>query len=177
MKQKKSWFISFILEFIWDAIYVFLAFLVICVLFSDIPSKINLSISETQYFVLSLIIAIVLRFLFRLYVIIVLRRLPKSQFCRLPQRVCKGTIVDKHTGYFVINNFHREWILFAGPDSKRIKIYSASHDCWSLVEGTLYYFEAKNPINLWESGTLYYRKGKKYNYFEHFTPGAYISED
>jgi len=87
-----------------------------------------------------------------------IRRKPSAAKCyRLPLVACVGIVTEKHT----YRPLRREWILVDTADGQQIKAYIPATGIGSL-QRTL------SSFAVGDKGTLHYRKGKKFNYFEEF---------
>ena len=93
----------------------------------------------------------------------VLRKPIKCVRLRLPRTECKGTVSEKRMR--PQNLFCREWIIFNAEDGQQTRIY-IPYIRFRTEDKRMY----KNLTLLasGDTGTLHYRKGKKYNYFEAF---------
>ena len=74
---------------------------------------------------------------------------------RLPLVERKGTVIEKRAG-----SCRREWIILSYTENKQLGVYLPYS---GTGEGRI-----AARLNIGDTGTLYYRKGKKHNYFEDF---------
>lgn len=166
MNTNKSWRTELAKELFIDLVWIAPLFVGGAILGGFRPSP-----SLTAHYLLLLLGAFILRLFMKLYARIILRKLPKSKFYRLPQISTKGTIVQKriHTysaSQFVqewfADYFLREWILFETVQGEHIKIY--------LSAAGINLCNDPNFIEprIGAEGTLTYRKARNHNYFEDF---------
>jgi len=91
-----------------------------------------------------------------------------SKLCKLPLLKYNGIIKSKHIYGFWGSCFFQEYIIFIDADNNQIKLYIPS---LGRERRHLYTF------NVGDVGTIHFRKGKKYNYFEEFEKFESDAED
>ena len=161
--KKRSWVAEFIKECIWDCMRFIFLFVITFILSTNI--------------LFSLIIAAIPILLVKTYFRFVLKRLPKSKFYKLPQITCKGIIIEEQTHNFnLFDYFYRDWVVIKTLDGHKIKAYASSW--YGLNTDVITFLGAYDftPFKIYDTGILYYRKGKKYNYFEHFKPKLILDD-
>jgi len=122
--------------------------------------------SLTESIVLPLVIVFIFIFLLRirlLYSDFVQRKPRKSKLYRLPFIKCEGTIAEKHIHTHPKTLYRREWIVFITVNRQQITAYISAPDFGPARESL-------STLNVGDVGTLHYRKGRNFDYFEEFDP-------
>ena len=83
---------------------------------------------------------------------------------------CNGIIKVKHIHGYLGMCFLQEYIIFNTMDAQQVKLYIS--DCGTGSERRHLY-----TFNVGDIGTIHFRKGKKYNYFEEFEKYEPDAED
>ena len=85
---------------------------------------------------------------------------------RLPLFKCEVTVTEKHTHRGRKARWLPEWMFFVTADGKEMKVHVAT--AASIGDER----EHLSTFDVGDKGTMYYRKGKKYNYFVKFEHDA-----
>lgn len=182
MRKKYFWILCFIVERILDVLIFPIAYIAcFAILFllmwgTDSVFESFANVLETFlettlgidsmlfYFGLPLLIAVILWCFVYRHIRVRKRAMMASEFYRRPLIACKGTITEVHleeAGFFGIFEFLRpQWILFDAEDGRQIKAYRPMER-----RGLL---RVEFPTYSGSKGWLYFRKGKKFDNFDHF---------
>lgn len=147
-KSKKPWLHYLVIEIIWYSLWWLLFFIFASRVFGR------------TY--LSLIISLLITLINPLYSKYIQLKPFKSELYRLPGLKFEGTVIKKYLCSFPLTIISRESITAYNANNEQIKLY--------ITESKMNGENSPRNIKIGDKGILYYRKGKKYNYFEEFVP-------